>query len=162
MVVMGRVLLLSLAAVAATLIALKMGSHSPPPRATASPAEVFVQDPYMGVSCSTPNSIACDRLGLAVWLDRPAEVTANVAGATLKLDDPRWSYITRQGGKPLYVYAGFLQPAGLTTRLHVVPVHGSIWLGDNAPTPRVRFRIAYRNSRIITTQERLWLHAGWG
>lgn len=154
--------LVSLATVLGTLIALTAGAHSPPPRAIESPAHVFVQDPYMGVSCSTPNSIACDRLGLAVWLDRPAKVTATVDGGTLPLNDRRWSYVTRQGGKPLYVYAGFLQPAGLSARLHVVPTHGTTWLGANAPNPLVHFRIAYRNRRIVRTQERLWLHAGWG
>ncbi len=43
------------------------------------PAAVFVKDPYMGVSCHIPSSIACDRVGLAVWLRRPAIVTATIA-----------------------------------------------------------------------------------
>jgi hypothetical protein len=130
--------------------------------AVKSPTSVFVQDPYMGVSCRRPNSLACDRLGLSVWLGRPARVTATIAGATFKLNDPGWSYATRQGHRPLYVYAGFLQPAGLTTRLHVVPATGTPWLGANAPTPVVHFRIIYKNGSVITTQAPVYLHAGWG
>src|SRR5438270_737090 len=53
---------------------------------------VFSKDPYMGVACHVANSIACDRVGLAVWLRRPAiAVSASIAGAILKLDDPQWS-----------------------------------------------------------------------
>jgi hypothetical protein len=54
--------------------------------ATAVPAAIFAQDPYMGVACPTPNSIACDRVGLSVWLARPAIVTATIAGEPLRLD----------------------------------------------------------------------------
>lgn len=118
--------------------------------ATRSRGPVFVQDPYMGVSCHRPGSIACDRVGLAVWLARPAAVTATIEGAPLKLDDPYWSYATRQGRKPLYVYAGFLRPAGLGTRLHV----GS--------GPLVRFRIDYGRGHVVITQGNVWLNAGWG
>lgn len=60
-----------------------------------SPAAVFAEAPYMGVSCHLPNSIACDRVGLAVWLWRPATVSATIAGAPLKLNDPHWSYVAR-------------------------------------------------------------------
>lgn len=116
----------------------------------------------MGVSCHVANSIACDRVGLAVWLARPATVTATIAGAPLRLNDPSWSYVARRGEKPLYMYAGFLQPAGLTTRLHVVPIATATWLGARAPTPLVRFRIDYGAGVVVITQQHLWLHAGWG
>lgn len=124
--------------------------------------EVFVQDPYMGVSCHIANSIACDRVGLSVWLPRPAAVTATIDGASLRLNDPYWSYATRRGRKPLYVYAGFLEPAGLTTRFHVVPTAGTTWLGANGPDPLVRFRIDYGHGDVVTAQEHVWLNAGWG
>ncbi len=117
--------------------------------ATRPPGAVFVQDPYMGVSCHIANSIACDRVGLSVWLARPAIVTATIDGAPLRLDDPDWSYATSQGRKPLFVYAGFLQPAGISTRLHL-------------PDPLVRFRIDYGHGDVVTTQEHVWLNAGWG
>lgn len=129
-----------------------------------SPTAVFAQDPYMGVSCRTPNYIGCDRVGLAVWLRQPATVTAAIAGAPLKLNAPRWSYVTRDSHGPLYVYAGFLQPAGLRTRLGVSPESRptNSWLGANAPSPLVRFRIDYGDGNIVSTQEHVYLSAGWG
>ncbi len=116
----------------------------------------------MGVSCHTPNSIACDRIGLTVWLARPANVTATIAGAPLSLNDPTWSYVAYQSGIPLYVYAGFLHPAGLMTRLRVVPIGGTTWLGGNAPSPLVRFRVDYGRGDVVISQEHVSLHAGWG
>lgn len=139
--------------------------RSPLPGATEkSPAAVFAKDPYMGVACHIANSIACDRVGLAVWLRRPATtVSATIAGASLKLNDPTWSYVAHDGRQTLYVYAGFLQPAGLTTRLHVTPESRTpVWLGNNAPSPLVRFRIDYGHGNIAITQEHVWLSAGWG
>ncbi|MHB1567890.1 MAG: hypothetical protein ACYCXW_04720 [Solirubrobacteraceae bacterium] len=127
------------------------------------PQAVFVKEPYMGVSCHIPSSIACDRVGLAVWLRRPAVVSATIAGAPLTLNAPHWSYSVRDGRHMLYVYAGFLQPAGLTTRLHVIPESTTpTWLGGNAPSPLVRFWIDYGHGNVIVTQEHVWLYAGWG
>jgi hypothetical protein len=118
----------------------------------------------MGVACHIPNSITCDRIGLAVWLRRPATVTATIAGARLTLNDPTWSYVAHSRRSTLYVYAGFLQPAGLTTRLGLLPDGLSLnsWYGGNAPSPLVRFRIDYGQGTIVATQERVYLSAGWG
>ena len=66
--------------------------------------------------------VACDRVGLAVWLRRPAlAVTATINGESLKLDwagdrPPRFA-----SHRPRTAVDGFLQPAGLTTRLHMTP-----------------------------------------
>jgi hypothetical protein len=92
----------------------------------------------MGVSCRIPNSIGCDRVGLSVWLSRPASVTATVAGARLMLNDPTWSYVVYHGHKPLYVYASFVQPAGITTRLRVTrnPISCAGWSRWFAWEPR--------------------------
>lgn len=57
------------------------------PTAFVVPAAVLSRAPYMGVACATPNGIACDRVGLAIWLRRPAtSVSATIAGRPLKLD----------------------------------------------------------------------------
>jgi hypothetical protein len=70
------------------------------------------RQPYMGVSCRRPNVTTCDRVGLAVWLRRPARhIVARVNGRRLALDDPDWGN-TQDPRGPLYV--GFLRPAGLT------------------------------------------------
>jgi hypothetical protein len=144
------------------LVALLGGQSASPSRPGPGKTAVFVQDPYMGVACHTPNSIACDRIGLAVWLARPATVSATIAGTSFRLDDPAWTYVTRAGGKPLYVYAGFLQPARLTTRLHVAPSGGATWLGAHNPNPAVGFRIDYRDGGVVIARQHVWLHAGWG
>jgi hypothetical protein len=128
------------------------------------PGAVFAKDPYMGVACHAPNSVTCDRVGLSVWLRRPAIVTATIAGAPLALNDPTWSYVAHSRRRTLHVYAGFLQPAGITTRLGVLPdgLSMNTWYGSNAPSPLVRFRIDYGNGNIVATQERVYLSAGWG
>lgn len=55
-------------------------------RLSARARQVLARAPYMGVACPTPNSIACDRIGLAIWLKEPARtVTATIAGHHLRL-----------------------------------------------------------------------------
>src|SRR3954464_4142111 len=50
----------------------RISDHAQPSPATSAPAHLALQRaPYIGVSCRTPNSIACDRVGLAIWLRRP-------------------------------------------------------------------------------------------
>src|SRR4051794_14398164 len=96
----------ALAAVSAVALALA-------PPANVVPAKtVFSKSPYMGVSCSTPNSTACDRFGLAVWLRRPAvAVDAEVGGRWLSLDDQQWSGPVRHHKRKMF--AGFMHHAGL-------------------------------------------------
>lgn len=139
------------------------GARSRLPVITHEPASrAFAQAPYMGVACHAPNRISCDRIGLAVWLRRPATVTASIAGKRLKLNNPTWSYVARPGH--LYVYAGFLQPAGLTTSLGVVPASKwtNSWLGADAPSPLVRFQIDYGGTSIVSAEQHVYLSAGWG
>ncbi len=120
----------------------------------------------MGVACGVPSSIACDRLGLAVWLPRRAIVTATIAGAPpVRLDDPHWSYFVRSHGRAIHVYAGFLAPAGLTTRFHIIPEPNTqTWDGSssNAPSPLVHFKIDYGLGDIIYTHAHVTLRPGWG
>jgi hypothetical protein len=128
----------------------------------------------MGVKCPQPNALSCNRVGLAIWLRRPAiSVNATIAGQPLKLD---WfGEEARFASKsPRTEFDGYLQPAGLTTRLHVKPTEGpsidpacgcrigSIWYGANAPRPMVRLQIQYPNHTRIVTQLRVHLAAGWG
>ncbi len=128
----------------------------------------------MGVACPQPNAIACDRVGLAIWLKRPAiSVNATIAGQPLKLD---WfGEETRIAShKPRTAFDGYLQPAGLTTRLHVKPTEGPsidpvcgcqvgpIWYGANAPDPIVQLQIEYPNHTRVVTQLHVGLAAGWG
>jgi hypothetical protein len=132
-------------------------------------SDVLARDPYMGISCGIPNSIACDRVGLSVWLRQPAvAVTATIAGAPVRLDDRQWSGPRRNGQRTLF--SGFLQPAGIISRLHVKPDPGSptTWEANRAvpavlpPPANVRLRIDYGHGRVVVTQTRVELHAGWG
>jgi hypothetical protein len=66
----------------------------------------------MGISCPTPDSTACDRVGLSISLRRRARsATATIAGMSLKLNSKSWSDAP-VGGRHR-VLAGFLHPAGL-------------------------------------------------
>src|SRR3954465_2938663 len=62
----------------------------PPTPPRAHPAPLALQRaPYIGVSCRTPNSIACDRVGLAIWLRRPvARLTATINSRTVAMGLP--------------------------------------------------------------------------
>jgi hypothetical protein len=122
---------------------------------------VLAKAPYMGVACPVANSIACDRVGLAIWLRHPATtVTATIAGRPLILDGPSPD---GRGPPTRTAFAGFLQPAGIVTRLHVTPDDGPDgWLGSRSPAPLVRLRIRYASGRTLTTQLHADLAAGWG
>jgi hypothetical protein len=130
----------------------------------------------MGVACPKANAIGCDRVGLAVWLRRPAvSVSATIAGWPLKLDwagDRPSRYLRHE---PRRAFDGFLQPAGLAAHLHVRPdatsgldgpfcgcAEGRVWLGDDPPTPLVRLTIRYPDASTVVTQRRVTLSAGWG
>jgi hypothetical protein len=127
------------------------------PHAVVVAADTVVARTYMGVSCHRANWIGCDRVGLAVWLKRPARmVSATIAGRPLRLDDKAWS-VRRER-----MYAGFLQPAGLRRRLHVRADADDTWGGSPTPTPVVTLRVVYPSGGAVTTRLRVPLMAGWG
>jgi hypothetical protein len=106
-----------------------------------------------------PNSFSCDRIGIAVWLRKPAvEVTAAIAGRRVSLDDPDWS-VPEQ-----LMYAGFLQPAGL--------IHGPLkltadashdrWIGREPMSVPLTLRIVRKDGTVSTTRLRARLSPGWG
>ena len=132
-------------------------------------SDVLARDPYMGVSCGIPNSIACDRVGLSVSLRQPAvAVTATIAGAPVRLDDRQWSGPRRSGLRTLF--AGFLQPAGIISRMRVRPDPGSptTWEANRAvpavlpPPANVRLRIDYGHGRVVVMQTRVETARGLG
>jgi hypothetical protein len=120
--------------------------------------------PYLGVACPGPNSLACDRVGLAVWLVRPAaRVTASVAGLPVHMRIPAGfrptPYLGPRGG----YWEGFLQPAGLKAGpLRVQPEGGPLtWYGRPPVETSVRITAHYRDGSA-TTVVRAELHPGWG
>ena len=129
---------------------------SPMPEPVRVKAATLVERTFMGVSCRKPNSIRCDRVGLAVWLERPAEsVTAVIAGRRFALEDA-------EAGRRPRMFVGYLRPAGLADGPLRVPfTAGGRWTGEGAVTPRVRLWIR-AGGRIATTSLRSRLRAGFG
>jgi hypothetical protein len=142
---------------------LTVGFRVPSGTVQMSPSAVFSQAPYMGVHCPVPNSIACDQVGLAIWLRHPAfSVEASIAGATVPLD---WFGDERRLGhlsKPRRAFDGYLQPAGIVRRLHVQPAPGRMWYGNGTPSPLVWVLIDYGTDHRVLTHLRVPLMAGWG
>jgi hypothetical protein len=135
-------------------------TDSQPTRASAE--ELLSRDPYMGVSCPTANSFACDRVGLAVWLREPAaRVDAAIAGQELELDDPEWSGDPEDGERRMF--AGFLQPAGMIDGpLEVTPDDGpDRWYGRVPVSASVQLWIVDGGATTTTTVE-VELSPGWG
>jgi len=144
--------LLAVAAVAG-LVADRVRSPSPRPAAPAAssparivtPEQIFTQNPYMGMVCRVASPSACDRIGLAVFLSRPARVTATVAGLALRLNDPTWSITERNGAHAEYRYAGFLESREPPER-----------------SSAVSFRMDFGNGNIVITHDQLIVEPGWG
>ncbi len=126
-------------------------------------ARVLSQTPYLGVSCPpVGNSIACDRVGLAINLRRPATaVTASVAGWLLPLTDR--GDVPAVRGLPRTEFDGFLQPAGIVHHLHVIPDGGpNFWYGSKQPQVDIRLLINYGHADLVTTETTVVLSTGWG
>jgi hypothetical protein len=123
------------------------------------PRLVFRENPYMGISCSLPNPVACDRVGLIVRLQRPAVVTATIDGLALRLNDPTWSGAFPTGRPTIFIYAGFLQPAHMTTRMHVPPY--TLFVKSPPPPASVWFRIDFGHGKVVLTHEEVQLEPGW-
>jgi hypothetical protein len=158
-----RVALASVALVAAAIALVLPASEpsAPPARPPTQPAArlvgwktVLTRVPYMGVACTTPNSTRCERVGLAVWLRRPAAaVSATVVGRRFALHDEHWRARTGE------VFAGYVHGPGLGRRLGIP--YGD-WQGNPTPYALVRVRVLYRHGARVTTRVRVPLMAGWG
>lgn len=130
-----------------------------------SPSRLFSQAPYMGVHCPVANSIACDRVGLAINLRQPARaVVAFIDGRQLKMN--RFGDVIDSSTAPRKEFDGYLQPAGIESRMHVHPAPGSdFWAPDarySAPSAKVLLLIDYGGGRLVFTRARVSLSAGWG
>jgi hypothetical protein len=132
---------------------------TPPPPAGVPWRTVLTSKPFMGASCPTPNSTACGRFGVAVWLKRPARaVEATILDRHFALDNRQWSGPVHAHKRKMF--AGFVREAGLGGKLGVPP--GVLWEGDPIPYVLVRLRIDYGRGAPVLTQARVPLRPGWG
>jgi hypothetical protein len=114
--------------------------------------------PFLGVSCSVPNSIACDRIGIGVHVSRAATlVVARVDGRLVTLSPP-------PGPPPGDLWLGYLDGAGL--RHGPLNVHISraarLWYGTPEVWARLRVTAFFRDGRAESLSTTVLLHAGFG
>jgi hypothetical protein len=129
-------------------------TRSGPPPVPAS--RLLSEAPAVGVACRRPSSIACDRVGVAVWLKRAAVgVTVTIAGKRLRLRPPR----SRKGW-----WEGFLHPAGMIDgALRVTPDRGRFyWQGTHPRDVHIVVAITRASSGTDRTSVTVPLRAGWG
>ena len=119
---------------------------------------------YMGVRCRTPNSVSCDRVGLAVWLTEPAEcLVAWIEGRRVELVSPG-EFVPGKGTG----WEGYLRPAGLLdpgSPLAVTRERGQpadYWSGRSPVDAKIRLTAMYRDGTSATKTIRAALHPGWG
>jgi len=117
------------------------------------------RDPQLGVACPKGGSIACDRVGVGVWLKQPAKrVTATINGRALVL------HAGGLGGRAPTYWEGYLKPAGLLHGpLKVTPDRGRyFWQGRHPKNARVLIDIQRADGSTDTESLRVSLAAGWG
>jgi hypothetical protein len=163
---------LATAAIATALVPVLVDrvNRAPTPAAGPTPrpaAALLARTPYLGVHCPIENSTACERVGLAVWLRAPARtVSATIAGRRLSLSTAPARAFAAPGQRSGTMFVGYLEPAGIVTRLHARPDATPIrWWApspSNAPAPRVTIRIVTRGGRAFVTALDVPLEAGWG
>jgi hypothetical protein len=135
------------------------GSHPAPPATNVvAPGQLLRRPPDLGVACPRANSLRCDRVGLAVWLEHPAaRVSATVDGRPLRLTVAHWST-----QRPPWL--GYLHPAGLLDgALRVTPDSGRYgWQGRHPKRARLVIDVTGRDGSKARTRLSVPLLAGWG
>ena len=114
---------------------------------------------YAGVRCAAGNSIACDRISLAVWpAGEPTHLIATIAGHQITLQPP-----PPDSGADYW--QGTLENAGLLTPgpLRVIPDRGRFYWAGRHPRPfTLKLSARYRGKPDAQTRVRVMLHPGWG
>ena len=141
---------------AAAHLRIPFGTRCPRPVAA---DKVLKRAPYAGVACPRANSIACDRVGVAVWLKGRATRVSAVAGGRAPRLEPAGF-----GGRSQNPWIGYLQPAGLLDgALKVTPDRGRFyWTGAHPTDIDLRLTIRHRGGALETTRLQVPLRAGWG
>jgi hypothetical protein len=129
------------------------------------PAAVLAQPPDVGMACLQAR--ACDRVGVAVWLRRPAEsVSATVEGHPVALDLRAAAQFEPDAQRTRRMFVGYFQwPRLAGTRIFFAAGPPSRWWAANPaswPAPLVVIRIAGPNAAVALTATRVSLQGGWG
>jgi hypothetical protein len=136
----------------------------------------FDLPPYVGVSCETPNSVECDRVGVAVRLrpDEPAQrLEAWLNGRRVAMSGRRVTMSTHRQGegqgrriwpaKRTWVFEGFLDDAGLDGGpLEVRLRPDGRWLGVPPVRGKLRVVAHYGDGRTASRTVTFHLSPGWG
>jgi hypothetical protein len=125
-------------------------------------ARVLARQPYMGLSCTSPQAVECDRVTLGVWLRaRAVSATALFDGRRLLLDSRRLSDPPVKG-KHLFV-AGFLQPGPFLRKppfsTLIAKMGGEGW---HAPVTVVHLVVNYGRGHEVQTTTSVAGLGGWG
>ena len=117
------------------------------------------QPPYAAVNCPGGNSIACDRVSVAAWVEgRPLSLTATITGRRIVMRRPSAS--SSDGYRE-----GTLRHAGLLRRgpLHIIPDSSrATWFGLHSRPVFIRLTASYRTRPDATVGVRVFLRPGWG
>ena len=111
---------------------------------------------------SSPAPDTCYRVGLAVWLKRPAEaVRATSANGSLALShtDHRWIPMTSSVQRREFI--GFFKPAGIVPAAYP-STNKSIHPAPGTPVAVVKLTIVNRQGRTLITRVRVPVEPGWG
>lgn len=162
---MNRACAVALLALMSTAIAAcgsAAGDAAAPPTASTIAANdgrrLMSRAPSVGVACPRANSIACNRVGVAVWLKRPAaRVIVTIGGRSVRL------HRGRPDGRESW-YQGYMQPAGLLSGpLKVTPDRGrSYWQGGHPKDVRLRLVIRQPGGATRWASLVVPLRPGWG
>jgi hypothetical protein len=124
--------------------------------------------PGIGVACPTANSIACDRVGIAVWISPtpalPAHLVATIGDRSVELRDQTDAAYCASKQPCSHFYIGYLHHAGLLNgTLKVRPDHGRYrWYGRHPVTAAMHITAITANGARAVTTRRVELAPGWG
>jgi hypothetical protein len=158
-----RRLLVAAACLVAVAVAVGLSAGDRPAPVAPPPALALPRDPGMGVACPEANSIACDRIGIAVWLDsQPRRLVARVGGLSVVLRDAHIRCGAERSCPRLY--QAMLQPAGLLDgALKVTPDEGRYrWLGRHPVEGTLTITATLRDGSRAVATRRVPLAPGWG
>ena len=129
---------------------------------TVRPSAVLARSPYMGLAYCHPDLNTCKRIGLAVWLKRPAAaVRASSANDTFALNrtDHRGIQMTSSAERREFI--GFFKPTGIV-RPAYLRADFDIHATPGTPVAAVKLTIVNSQGRTVVTRLRVPVEPGWG